>query len=78
MAGVLRDQATAYVEGHNVMTLATHGPEGVWAAAVFYANDGFTLQFLSAPSSRHSRNIAASLVQLGGTDDASRAARRAV
>ncbi|TDI43651.1 MAG: pyridoxamine 5'-phosphate oxidase [Acidobacteria bacterium] len=60
MAGVLRDQATAYMEGHNVMTLATHGPEGVWAAAVFYANDGFTLQFLSAPSSRHSRNIAAS------------------
>lgn len=40
------------------MTLATTGPEGVWAAAVFYVNDGFTLYFLSAPTSRHSQNIA--------------------
>lgn len=60
MAGTSRDQAAAYLKRHNVMTLATHEPEGVWAAALFYANDGFTLQFLSAPSSRHSRNIAAS------------------
>ncbi|MBI4770861.1 MAG: pyridoxamine 5'-phosphate oxidase, partial [Chloroflexi bacterium] len=31
--------------------------QGVWAAAVFYVNDGFTLYFLSAPTSRHSLNI---------------------
>jgi len=40
------------------MTLATTGPEGLWAAAVFYVNDGFTLYFLSASTTRHSQNIA--------------------
>lgn len=42
------------------MTLATTGPDGVWAAAVFYAPDGFRLTFLSAGHTRHARNIAAS------------------
>jgi uncharacterized protein YhbP (UPF0306 family) len=42
------------------MTLATWGPEGLWAAAVFYAADGFTLYFLSSPATRHARNLAAS------------------
>jgi hypothetical protein len=41
------------------MTLATDGPQGLWAAAVFYVNDGFTLTFLSSASSRHSQNIEA-------------------
>jgi hypothetical protein len=41
------------------MTLATHGPEGPWAAAVFYVSDGFDLYFISSPGSRHSRNVAA-------------------
>ena len=54
---VLRDKTLAYLHDHNVMTLATTGPQGLWAAAVFYANDGFTLYFLSAPTSRHSLNI---------------------
>jgi hypothetical protein len=45
------------LEGHNVATLATTGPEGPWAAAVFYANTGFTLYFLSSPTSRHGGNI---------------------
>lgn len=40
------------------MTLATTGLEGLWAAAVFYVNDRFSLYFLSAPTSRHSINIA--------------------
>ena len=48
-----------YLHEHNVLTLATVGPEGVWAAAVFYVNDNLTLYFLSAPGSRHSQNIAA-------------------
>lgn len=46
-----------YLETHNVMTLATSGPEGLWAAAVFYVSDGFTFYFLSAPSSRHCLNL---------------------
>ena len=54
----LREKALAYLANHNVMTLATSGPEGLWAAAVFYVNDGFTLHFLSAPTTRHSQNIA--------------------
>ncbi|HIP72847.1 MAG TPA: pyridoxamine 5'-phosphate oxidase [Anaerolineae bacterium] len=41
------------------MTLATYGNEGVWAAAVFYVNEGFTLYFLSAGHTRHARNILA-------------------
>lgn len=51
------EHALAYLHDHHVMTLATHGDEGVWAAAVFYVNDGFTLYFLSAPSSRHTINL---------------------
>lgn len=54
----LTDKVTAYLRSHHVLTLATTGPEGVWAAAVFYVNDGFTFYFLSAPASRHSRNLA--------------------
>ena len=53
-----REQTLAYLAGHNVMTLATEGTEGRWAAAVFYVNVGWTLYFLSSPKSRHSRNIA--------------------
>lgn len=53
-------QAQDYLARHNVMTLATSGPEGVWAAAVFYVNDGWQLYFLSAGHTRHARNMAAS------------------
>lgn len=54
----LREQAQSYLREHHVMTLANHGDEGVWAAAVFYANDGFAIYFLSSPASRHCRNLA--------------------
>ena len=40
------------------MTVATAQGEIPWAASVFYANDGFTLYFLSDPESRHSKDIA--------------------
>jgi uncharacterized protein YhbP (UPF0306 family) len=40
------------------MTLATNGPEGPWAAAVFYVNEEFEFYFLSAGHTRHSQNIA--------------------
>lgn len=51
--------ALAYLAAHRVMTLATNGPRGVWAAAVFYASDGFDLYFLSAGHTRHATDIAA-------------------
>ena len=59
MSETPREKTLAYLRSHSVMTLATTGPEGVWAAAVFYVNDEFSLYFLSAPTTRHSRNIAA-------------------
>jgi uncharacterized protein YhbP (UPF0306 family) len=54
------DEAAAlrYLQTHHVLTLATTGPAGVWAAAVFYVNDGFDLYFLSAGHTRHARNMA--------------------
>lgn len=52
----MRDQALAYLAAHNVMTLAT---KSVWAAAVFYANEGFNLYFVSSPASRHALDLAA-------------------
>jgi uncharacterized protein YhbP (UPF0306 family) len=51
-------RALAYLESHWVMTLATTGPDGPWAAAVFYASQGFRLVFLSAGHTRHARNLA--------------------
>jgi uncharacterized protein len=58
-ASAARQAALAYLRRHHVMSLATVGPEGVWAAAVFYAADQFNLIFLSAGHSRHGQNIAA-------------------
>ncbi len=52
--------ALAYLENHQVMTLATSGAEGPWAAAVFYVNTEFLFYFLSAGHTRHARNIAQS------------------
>jgi uncharacterized protein YhbP (UPF0306 family) len=54
-----RAAALAYLAAHHVMTLATAGPEGIWAAAVFYANEDFTLTFLSAGHTRHAQALAA-------------------
>jgi uncharacterized protein YhbP (UPF0306 family) len=53
-------RARDYLAGHHVMTLATQGPEGLWAVAVFYANEGWQLYFLSAGHTRHAQNIAVS------------------
>lgn len=58
MSEDLRRQALSYLEAHNVMTLASVGPDGPWAAALFYVNDGFDLYWLSDPDTRHSLNIA--------------------
>ncbi len=53
----MRQKTLEYLSDHNVMTLATQGSEGVWAAAVFYYNQEFRLYFLSSPASRHSINL---------------------
>ncbi|MCE9569331.1 MAG: pyridoxamine 5'-phosphate oxidase family protein [Rhodocyclales bacterium] len=55
---ILPPVAAGYLAGHHVMTLATQGVEGPWAAAVFYAGDGASLIFLSSATSRHCRNLA--------------------
>lgn len=59
MARDVRALALDYLRTHQVMTLATQGPLGLWAAAVFYANDGFRLTFLSAGHTRHAQNLTA-------------------
>ncbi len=46
-----------YLAQQHVMTLATQGFDGPWAAALFYARDGDDLIFLSSPNSRHCRNL---------------------
>lgn len=53
---VLSD-ALDYLTAHRVLTLATKGPAGVWAAAVFYASEEFSLYFLSASGTRHVQNL---------------------
>jgi len=58
MSNDSRERALAFVAGHHVMTLATNGPLGLWAAAVFYAHDGFRFVFLSAGHTRHAQNLA--------------------
>lgn len=47
-----------YLARHHVMTIATQGDAGPWAAAVFYVHDGEGFVFLSAPSTRHCRDLA--------------------
>ncbi|KAA0214560.1 MAG: pyridoxamine 5'-phosphate oxidase [Lautropia sp.] len=59
MTGPVRERVLAYLRAHHVMTLATQGSAGPWAAAVFYASEGLTLYFLSAPSTRHATELAA-------------------
>jgi uncharacterized protein len=47
-----------FLAGHHVMTLATQGADGPWAAAVFYVEDDSGLLFLSSPRSRHAVHLA--------------------
>jgi uncharacterized protein YhbP (UPF0306 family) len=54
----LRARVLDYLARRSVMTLATGGPGGPWAAAVFFANQGFTLYFVSSPRSRHATDLA--------------------
>lgn len=55
----LKETVLDYLKRHYTMTLATARDNKPWAATVFYANDGFTLYFMSSPTiAWHSRNIA--------------------
>jgi uncharacterized protein len=58
MALRLPPEIAEYLAQHRVMSLATLGGDGPWAAAVFYVRDGDDLIFLSSPSSRHCRDLA--------------------
>ncbi|HLT25969.1 MAG TPA: pyridoxamine 5'-phosphate oxidase family protein [Zeimonas sp.] len=54
----------AFVAANHVLTLASTGPHGPWAAPVFYAERFEAacrprLVFVSSPSSRHAREFAA-------------------
>jgi len=58
MKDPLTVRAHSYLLDHNVATLATTSGAGdPGAAAIFYVNDGFTLYFLSSPTSRHALNL---------------------
>lgn len=59
MSESLRSCVLAFLGEHHVMTLATVGSDGPWAAAVFYAHDDLKLYFLSSPTSRHAQHLAA-------------------
>jgi len=54
-----RQRALEYVEAHHTVSLATQGPDGLWAASVFYASIDFQLYFLSEPKTRHAQNLVA-------------------
>ncbi|MBE2243275.1 MAG: pyridoxamine 5'-phosphate oxidase family protein [Burkholderiaceae bacterium] len=51
-------EVMAFVAQHHVMTLATQGDQGPWAAAVFYAMQADDLIFLSSPQTRHCTDLA--------------------
>ena len=47
------------LEAHGTVTLATLGPEGPWAATVFFASDvALNLYFVTDPRTRHGRDMA--------------------
>jgi len=47
-----------YMDSYTTMTLACNSGDQPWAAAVFYARDGFDLIFFSSRTSRHSNAFA--------------------
>ncbi|HMN75312.1 MAG TPA: pyridoxamine 5'-phosphate oxidase family protein [Burkholderiaceae bacterium] len=54
----LPPEVAGYLAGQHVMTLATTGAAGPWAAAVFYAMQADDLIFLSSPQTRHCIDLA--------------------
>lgn len=55
----LEARIRAFLDARNVLTLATSGEQGAWAAAVFYATGpALELYFISDPDTRHARELA--------------------
>ncbi|MBI5029800.1 MAG: pyridoxamine 5'-phosphate oxidase family protein [Chloroflexi bacterium] len=52
-----RKRILAYLAAHNTLTLATSHENQPWANAIFYANDGFTVYFVSDPKTRHADHL---------------------
>jgi uncharacterized protein len=57
MGDKMAGQIAVLLDMHHVMSLATIGPDGPHAVNLFYARNGFTLLWVSDPSSRHSVEI---------------------
>lgn len=57
MVLVLPPDVRGYLAAQHVMTLATQGADGPWAAAVFYVETDDGLVFLSSPASRHAGHL---------------------
>ena len=54
------ERAAAILASCSTMTLATNGPDGPWAADVFFASASAGEHFfISSPNSRHARNLLA-------------------
>lgn len=50
----------AFLDSYSTLTLATHGPDGPWAATVFFARDAaLNLYFISSRTTRHVRDLLA-------------------
>lgn len=59
MSEDLTARVIAFLDEHNVMSLATSGSDGVHAANLFYTRSHLTLFWVSDPGTRHSRDIEA-------------------
>ena len=53
----IKETILEFLNNHNTMSLATSRDNDPYAASLFYANDGFTIYFLSNPDSDHSINF---------------------
>lgn len=60
MSDLLRASIREMLRAHGTATLATAGPDGPWAAAVFFASDeDLNLVFVTDPATRHGRDLSA-------------------
>jgi hypothetical protein len=57
MTDDLRARVLAFLQMHSTLTLATEHAGKPWATAVFYANDAWTLYFVSDPKTRHAQHL---------------------
>lgn len=51
----LKERVMDLLRRNRTMTLACGDDDGIWSAPVFYANDGYSLIWVSNPNSRHSK-----------------------